>query len=250
MTQRPLILGIICNLRRHETGIGHTVNVPYLRAIEHYTDCHAMLIPCLMEEQTEDHLLPLLSHVDGLLLTGSRTNIHPTHYGVNPSAEHEPFDEMRDRTSLFLAQWAIDNGMPLLGICRGLQEINVALGGTLCPAIHEEVGKFDHRMPDTDDFDFNHRDRHEISIEPNGLLAQIFGTANKRVNSLHRQGIDQLGQGLRVEAYAQDNSIEAVSHQSHPFALGVQWHPEHQTGINEVSKPLFAAFETAMRERQ
>jgi len=250
MIDHPTILGIICNLRRHETGIGHTVNTAYLNAIENYTSCRPLLIPCLNDTQGVEFLDPILRLVDGILLTGSRTNIHPRHYGADEDDRHAPLDTVRDRTSLYLATWAIETATPLFGICRGLQEINVACGGSLCPELHVKPNYFDHRMPDTEDFDFNHSDRHDIAIQPDGLLASIFGTAPKRVNSLHRQGIDKLGHGLRVEAKTEDGCIEAISVIDHPFALGVQWHPEHQTGTNEVSAPLFAAFEQAMRMRR
>jgi putative glutamine amidotransferase len=250
MTEQSPVLGIICNLRRHETGIGHTVNTAYINAIEAYTSCRPLLIPCLNDTQDVASLEPILRLVDGILLTGSRTNIHPRHYGDEADERHAPLDVVRDRTSLHLAAWAIETSTPILGICRGLQELNVACGGTLCPDLQSKPNFFDHRMPDTDDFDFNHSDRHDITIRPEGLLASILGAAPKRVNSLHRQGIEKLGHGLLIEAETEDGCIEAISVVDHPFALGVQWHPEHQTGVNEVSAPLFAAFEQAMRARR
>lgn len=250
MSEKPPILGIICNLRRHETGIGHTVNTSYLMAIEALTSCRPILIPCLSDTQDVSDLDPVLALVDGILLTGSRTNIHPKYYGVDEDDHHGPLDMVRDRTSLYLATWAIKTATPLLGICRGLQELNVACGGSLHPELHTKLGFLDHRMPETDDFDFNHRDRHDILIKQGGILATILGPEPKRVNSLHRQGIETLGQGLRIEAEAEDGSIEAISVIDHPFALGVQWHPEHQTGVNEVSQPLFSAFEQAMVSRR
>ena len=240
------ILGIVCNLRRHEAGIGHTVNKPYVDAIARYTQARPLFIPCLEGNQDDSYLDPLLDLVDGILLTGSRTNIHPRLYGQEATPAHEPLDELRDRTSLALAKWAINNKVPLLGVCRGLQEINVACKGSLHAAIHKQVGKLDHKTPENQSFDDIHVDRHSITVEPGGILASIFAKPELRVNSLHTQGIDRLGDGLKVEATASDGVIEAISYLDHPFALGVQWHPEHQTGTNEVSAPLFSAFEASM----
>jgi putative glutamine amidotransferase len=240
------IIGIVCNLRRHEAGIGHTVNKPYVDAIARYTNARPLFLPCLADDQLDSYLDPLLSLVDGILLTGSRTNIHPRLYGQEATPAHEPLDELRDRTSLALARWALDKKVPLLGVCRGLQEINVACSGTLHAAIHEQDGKLDHKTPENQSFDEIHADRHHINVVSGGILAKIFDQSELRVNSLHTQGVDKLGDGLKVEATASDGVIEAISYTDHPFALGVQWHPEHQTGTNEVSAPLFSAFEASM----
>jgi len=243
---KPAIIGIICNLRKHETGIGHTVNIQYIDAIEKYTSARVVILPCLIDGQTDDHLAPLLDLVDGILLTGSRTNVHPSHYGGQASSETEPYDELRDRTSLLLARWALDNQIPILGICRGLQEMNVACNGTLSANLQHVKGCLDHQMPADGSFDDKHVARHSIELTEKGCLSELLGSKRVMVNSLHRQSVDRLGAGLRVEAIAEDGVIEAVSYNDHPFAVGVQWHPEYQTGENNVSAPLFSAFENAM----
>lgn len=246
MTKSGPIVGILCNIRQHETGIGHTVNTPYLNALRRHTSAHAVLIPNLLSEQDQPDFEALLSVIDGLVLTGGRSNLDPLLYGAERSPAHEPLDTIRDQSSFAVINWALSHKLPLLGICRGMQEINVFLGGTLIAAAHECPNAFDHRMPDIDCFDTRHAARHHIDLSASGLLERICPNRQPRVNSLHRQAIDQLGRGLFVEAVAPDGMIEAISVTDHPFALGVQWHPEHQTGDNVISEPLFKAFESAM----
>ncbi len=247
MTKAQPILGIICNIRQHETGIGHTVNTPYLEAVQRYMSARTILIPNLLTDAPSQSFEPILSLVDGILLTGGRSNLDPRLYGVEPTPDHEPLDPIRDQTSFALIDYALAHKVPLLAICRGMQELNVFLGGSLIAAAHEQPDCLDHRMPEIDCFDTRHAARHDIALSEDGLLARMAPTTQLRVNSLHRQAIDDLGTGLRVEARAPDGLIEAVSVIDHPFALGVQWHPEHQTGENQISQPLFEAFDWAMK---
>jgi putative glutamine amidotransferase len=246
MIPNPAIIGIICNLRKHETGVGQTVNTQYFDAIRRYTSARVIMLPCLIDDQDESHLDAILQLVDGIILTGSQTNVHPSHYGEAATQATEPYDRLRDRTSLLLARLAFERHIPILGICRGLQEMNVACKGTLLTDLNQIEGNFDHQMLIEGSFDDKHMARHEINLTPNGRLAEILGRLRVKVNSLHRQGIGKLGEGLQVDAVSDDGVIEAIHYSDHPFAIGVQWHPEYQTGENEVSALLFSAFENAM----
>ena len=192
----------------------------------------------------------LLDRVDGVVTTGSRSNVHPATYGAAPSPAHEPYDEDRDRTSFALLRHALRRGTPVLAICRGMQELNVALGGTLATEIQELPGRFDHRAPPSDAQEARFAIRHPVAIRPDGLLAGIVNAAEIEVNSLHRQAIERLAPGLRIEATAKDGTIEAIS--AGPpgsFALGVQWHPEYWFRTDAASAAIFRAFGEAVRGR-
>jgi putative glutamine amidotransferase len=192
----------------------------------------------------------ILARVDGLLLSGAASNVHPTLYGVEPSLAHEPFDTARDATTLPLARRAIDLGVPLLAICRGFQELNVALGGTLDTEIQGLDGRMDHRAPEVGTPDERYAITHPVRIVANGCLGRIVGDDDIQVNSLHRQGISQLSPRLAVEATAPDGTIEAVSVVDAPaFAMGVQWHPEYWVTSDDPSGRIFAAFGAAVRAR-
>lgn len=196
----------------------------------------------------------VLEAVDGLLVTGSRTNVHPALYGAEPTAAHEPFDPARDETSLALIRGAIERGLPVLAICRGIQELNVALGGTLATEIQDLDGRDDHRMPASDDPDERFAIRHPVRVEEGGLRGALGGEC--RVNSLHRQAIDRLAPGLRAEARAPDGTVEAVSLPgAEAWTYGVQWHPEYWARHaarerDAASWALFAAFGDAVRARR
>src|SRR5690348_9259861 len=158
----------------------------------------------------------LLSAVDGILLTGARANVHPSRYGVEPDARYEPFDPGRDATALVLANTCVERGVPLLGICRGLQEMNVAFGGTLHPEIRDLPGRINHRAPRLESGEVHpdqqvvFADRHEVRFRPDGLFAQLFGCTAIRVNSLHGQGILETGNRIVVEGVEDDGTIEAI----------------------------------------
>ena len=195
----------------------------------------------------------LLSTVDGILLTGARANVHPSRYGVEPDSRYEPYDPDRDAMALALIRACVDRGVPLLGICRGLQEMNVAFGGTLHPEIRDLPGRMNHRAPRLESGEVHPNpqvvfaDRHEVRFRPGGLFAQLFGCTAIRVNSLHGQGILEPGQRIVVEGVADDGTIEAIRVADAPsFALGVQWHAEHDPQTNSCNRILFEAFGAAL----
>ncbi len=190
-----------------------------------------------------DGLLGALDRIDGLLLSGSPSNVEPRHYGVSESATPDWHDPQRDGTTLPLARAAIARGMPVLAICRGIQELNVALGGTLHQLVHALPGRMDHRAgPGTMDEQF--RLKHPVTLS--GQLARIVGAGEIMVNSLHGQAIDRPAEGLVVEAVAPDGTIEAVRVASAPgWAFGVQFHPEWFFATDAPSRALFAAFGAA-----
>ncbi len=192
----------------------------------------------------------LLGAVDGILLTGARANVHPTCFGVEPDPRHEPYDHHRDAMALSLIKACVERGIPLFGICRGLQEVNVALGGTLHQLVHEVEGRRDHRSPKSSDTDVNYGPAHDIEIVEGGLLHRLVGERRVQVNSLHAQGVDRLAPRARLEAVAEDGQVEAFSVPDAPaFALALQWHPEHRALENPVSMKLFDAFAAACRSR-
>ncbi|HUG62862.1 MAG TPA: gamma-glutamyl-gamma-aminobutyrate hydrolase family protein [Methylomirabilota bacterium] len=190
----------------------------------------------------------VLDRVDGVVCTGSRSNVHPARYGVTATDEMGPFDEARDATTLPLIARAIERGVPLLCICRGMQELNVALGGSLVSEVQEKDGRMDHRAPETDLQEARFAIRHPVKVEPGGCLGRIVGGDAIDVNSLHRQAIDHLADRLAVEAVAADGVIEAVSVRGAPgFVLGVQWHPEFWAATDAPSARIFEAFGDAVR---
>ena len=188
--------------------------------------------------------LPLLNRLDGLLLPGSPSNVEPHHYGADPDETPDLHDPARDGTTLPLVREALRRGMPLLAICRGIQELNVALGGTLHQRVQLLPGRDDHRGRGAT-LDENYALRHEIDVH--GQLARLLGHARTRVNSVHGQAIDRLAPGLVIEARADDGTIEAVRVEGAPFALGLQWHPEWRYAEHPDSVAIFAAFGDACR---
>lgn len=188
----------------------------------------------------------VLDRVDGVVATGSRTNVHPSHYGVTATEAMGPYDEVRDATSLPLIRRAIERGIPLLCICRGLQELNVALGGSLASDIQDAPGRMDHRHPDVADMDGKFAIRHGVTIAAGGCLGRIVD-GEIQVNSLHRQAVARLSDRLAVEATAPDGTIEAVSVKGAAgFTLGVQWHPEYWGAADGPSKAILEAFGVAI----
>jgi putative glutamine amidotransferase len=222
------------------------VGEKYLSAVVDILGALPLIIPALSTRLPLDQLVTLL---DGLVLTGSYSNIEPGHYGGAPDPE-SPADAQRDATNLALIPLALQAGVPLLGICRGLQELNVALGGTLHARVHDVAGYADHREPDSDDLDIQYGPRHDVFLEPGGLLADLAAGPTLRVNSLHGQGIARLADGLTVEARAPDGLIEAVRVAgAGSFALAVQWHPEWQAQDNAFYTAIFQRFGAACRAR-
>src|SRR4030088_1936611 len=198
----------------------------------------------------------LLDVVDGVVLTGARANVHPTRFKTEAHPRHEPYDDARDDVALALAQACVARGVPLFGICRGLQEMNVAFGGSLHPEIREIPGRMNHRMPRLENGEIHpdpaviFADRHEVSLTPDGAFARILGCEAIRVNSLHGQGILEPGERVVVEGVAEDGTIEAIRIADAPgFALGVQWHAEDDAERNPINRALFQAVRGALAAR-
>jgi len=218
---RPVIGVIGCN-KPLEGEIAATVKARYLDALVNFAGAIPLIAPSL--NRAED-APAIVRRVDAVLLTGSTSNIAPHRFGAE--AGREPFDDHRDETSFALIKAAQSANIPIIGVCRGLQEINVALGGTL--ADHrdaEEEVSVSHHAPDDASLEgmFNHF--HDVDVAPGSLLSQITGTAQIKVNSVHYQTIDRLGDGLRIEATALDNVVEAISSRDDQSIFAVQWHPE------------------------
>ena len=198
---------------------------------------------------------PLLDAVDGILLTGGRANVHPTHFNAEPHPSHEPYDQGRDEVALRVAKACVARGLPILGLCRGIQEMAVAFGSTLHPEIRELPGRMNHRATRLENGDIHpdpevvFADRHDVRLVSGGVFARLFDRETIRVNSLHGQGILQPGDRIVVEGVAEDGTIEAIRIADAPgFALGVQWHAEHDPQTNPVNHALFRAFGAAIRE--
>lgn len=199
----------------------------------------------------------LLGVVDGILLTGARANVHPARFNNEPHPAHEPYDESRDAVALPLIEACVARGIPLFGICRGFQEMNVAFGGSLHPEIRELPGRINHRMPRLENGEIHpdpevvFGDRHDVRLVPGGVFAHLLGCEVIRVNSLHGQGILEPGRRVVIEGVADDGTFEAIRIADAPgFALGVQWHAEYDPQRNPVNRALFAAFGEALRMQQ
>jgi putative glutamine amidotransferase len=224
----------------------HVVGDKYARAVLDAARGLPLLIPALAEELGMEELL---ARLDGIVFTGSPSNVEPHHYSGPPSDPGTLHDPARDATTLPLIRKAVAAGVPVLGICRGFQEMNVAFGGTLHQKVHEVEGRIDHREDVNLDLDVQYGPAHEVILEPGGLLRGLADKDRLTVNSLHSQGIDRLGEGLSIEARAPDGLIEAFGVQrAKRFAVAVQWHPEWKVMSNPFSRALFAAFGAATRE--
>ena len=190
----------------------------------------------------------ILDRLDGLLLTGSPSNVMPECYGAPAAPAGTWQDPDRDRAVLGLLPAAVEAGIPVLAICRGLQEMNVAWGGSLHPAVHDVPGHFDHRDDKEAALEDRYRESHPVRFREGGLLERLSGQSSARVNSLHAQGVDRLGAGLEVEAEAGDGLVEAFTVRNAPgFTLAVQWHPEWRFRENPLSMAIFSAFGDACR---
>ena len=244
--RKPLV-GIPADCRDISGMPFHAVGDKYVRAVFEAADCIPLCIPALGDALD---IGALLRRLDGVLLTGSPSNVEPRHYA---GAESEPgtvHDPDRDATTLPLIPKALAGGVPLLAICRGFQELNVALGGTLHQKVHLQPGKHDHRENYDDPVNARYALRHSIQLKPGGVLAALAGAKEVSVNSLHAQGIDQLAPGLTVEAVAPDGLVEAFAVRTAPaFSLAVQWHPEWRVMENPFYRAIFHAFGEACRGR-
>lgn len=225
----------------------HAVGQKYILAVAQGAEALPLLVPSISDYLDIDELL---ANADGIMLTGSPSNVHPSHFGQEVYNLTLPLDPARDALTLKLIKATIAAGVPLLAICRGFQELNVAFGGSLHQAVQEVVGYDDHREAKDLDVDTHYAPVHQVSLVADGQLAKILGTNETKVNSLHGQGIDRLGKGLSAEAHAPDGLIEAVSvDNAKSFALGVQWHPEWKVMENPSYLAIFKAFGDACRIR-
>ncbi len=241
---KPLVL-VTADVKAIDGFNWHAVNSTYLHAVVKGSDAVPMILPSLGAELDLD---AALDQVDGVLATGSRSNVNPQLYGQEPTEENGPYDPDRDSTTLPLLKRAIERGVPVFAICRGMQELNVALGGTLHTEIQAMAGRRDHRAPQSDRQDERFRIAHPVEIASGGCLEKVLGAEPFEVNSLHRQAVGDLGNGLVVEARAEDGTVEAVSIKDSPgYILATQWHPEYWVTSDGPSRKLFAAFGDAVR---
>jgi len=239
------VVGIVCDHRMIEEAQAQVVLEAYVSAVRDGAGALPLLIPALDPPLScED----ILASVDGLLFPGSESNVAPELYGGRVARDASLLDPRRDHLAQPLVRLAAAAGMPVLAICRGTQEMNVAFGGTLHQHIHEIEGRLDHRerMGDA-----AWEPAHAVTVDPGGLLARIVTRTSFEVNSLHSQGIDRLAPPLHADAVAPDGQIEAVSMPgSAGFLLGVQWHPEWRWAEDDVSRHIFHAFAEALRRPQ
>jgi putative glutamine amidotransferase len=246
MGYRPVI-GIPADRRMLGLHPFHAVGEKYITALLDVADALPLLIPALGRELALEDLLPRL---DGLLFTGSPSNVEPHHYSGEPSPPGTLHDPARDATTLPLIPRAIDAGVPVLGICRGFQEMNVAYGGTLWQQVHAQPGLAVHHEDTSQPLDVQYGPAHEVFLPEGGLLRTLAGTERLQVNSLHHQGVRELAPGARIEATAPDGLVEAFSlPRARSFALAVQWHPEWKATDNVFARALFTEFGRAARAR-
>ena len=241
---RPLV-GVISDRRMQGPHPFHMVGEKYLQAIADGADAYPVALPSLAEGFD---VLDILDRLDGLFLTGSPSNVEPNHYMGDPSEPGTWHDPERDLTALALIPAAIRVGMPLIAVCRGFQEMNVAFGGTLHQLVHELPQYHIHKENPEDPLDVQYGPTHDVEFTLGGLLQRITGKTGIMVNSLHSQGVDRLGGELEVEAVADDGLIEGFTVKDAPgFALAMQWHPEWRVLDNPDSTKIFRAYGDACR---
>jgi putative glutamine amidotransferase len=252
--RRPVV-GVIGNAYRVENRFQtQMVGERNLRAV---TDV-AGALPLMFAGSPEiTDIGALLDTVDGVVLTGARANVHPTRFKTEPHERHEPYDIHRDDVALALTEACVARGVPIFGICRGLQEMNVAFGGSLHPEIRDIPGRMNHRMPRLENGEIHpdptvvFADRHDVHLTPGGAFASLLGCETIRVNSLHGQGILEPGARVVIEGIAEDGTIEAIRiADAASFALGVQWHAEYDPQRNPINRKLFEAFGAALKAHQ
>ncbi len=239
---KPIVLVPACNRMLGEHPF-HIAGKKYIDAVR-----LAGGQPLVVPSADEAELDTLLDLADGVLLTGSPSNVHPSHFGEEVHDPALPLDPLRDSWTLPLIRRVVDRGIPLFTICRGTQEANVALGGSLYQAVHEHEGHEDHRGADGAPADEVYAPAHDVVVAEGGVLAKVVGQPRFEVNSVHGQAVKRLADGLRVEARAPDGVVEAFSvADSAGFSLCVQWHPEWLAADNPVSMKMLTAFGEACR---
>ncbi len=249
MSKRRPVVGIPACIKPIGAHDFHVIGRKYVDAVLLAAECTPVLLPALGERQDVEQLLDLL---DGIMLTGSPSMVEPARYGQIPAYPDMYLDKERDATTFPLIDAALAAGLPLMGICRGFQELNVALGGTLFQAVQEVPGRMDHREPKDQPLDIQYGPAHPVRLTEGGALQKMLdGVSEIQVNSIHSQGIDALAPRLVAEGVAPDGQIEAVRvKDAQTFALAVQWHPEWKVMNNPDSVKIFTAFGNACRFRQ
>lgn len=243
---RPVV-AIPADRRIHAGHPFHQVGEKYILGITKGSDCMPCMLPVLADELDIDEIL---ARVDGVLFTGSPSDIEPHHYDGTPSAPGTLHDPHRDALTLPLAQQALRDGIPVLAICRGFQELNVIMGGSLHQKVHELEGYHRHKENPGDTLDDQYGPSHPVDLVEGGLLHGLAAEPRVMVNSLHGQGVARLAEGVTVEAIADDGLIEAFRvDEASGFNLAVQWHPEWRVTENDFSMAIFKAFGDACRAR-
>lgn len=244
-SKRPLI-GVISDRRQLGHHPFHVVGEKYLAAVVHGAAGYPVALPVMGDDFDG---LEILERLDGLMLTGSPSNVEPRQYQGAPSKAGTLHDPERDQVALALIPAAVKAGIPIIAICRGFQEMNVAFGGTLHQAVHDLPGFRKHKEDTSRPVDEQYAPSHEVRFTPGGLLERISGQPGAMVNSVHSQGVDKLGDALEVEAVAPDGLIEAFVVRDAPgFTLAVQWHPEWKVRDSSLSMAMFQAFGDATRQ--
>ena len=224
----------------HATGTMNTC------AIAHVSECLPLIIP---SDPNCVSILELLDACDGFLLTGGRPNVHPEEYGEIETEAYGTFDRGRDAVALGLVRACVERGQPFFGVCRGFQEVNVAMGGSLYPEIRDLPGRMNHRMPPDGTIKEKFELRHDVTFTQDGVFHDVLGTVKVRTNTLHGQGIKHAGPRIVIDGYADDGTPEAIYVKDAPgFTLAVQWHPEWDASNDPVSRPLFQRFGAAARD--
>lgn len=242
---RPVI-GIIGNSQLiNDQYAVHAGGIMNSTAVAQVSGCMPLLVP---SDPALVSVAELMECCDGFLLTGGRPNVHPEEYGEVETPAHGVFDRARDTLVLELTRACVAAGQPVFGICRGFQEINVAMGGTLYPEIRELPGRMNHRMPPEGTIEEKFELRHDVTFTAGGMFHRVMGAQVVRTNTLHGQGIKQAGPRIVVDGHAEDGTPEAIYVEGAAgFVLGVQWHPEYEAAQDPVSRPLFEAFGDAAR---
>ncbi len=242
---RPVV-GIIGNMYLiNDQYPVHAGGVMNTEAVSRVSGAAPLIVPADPLHHSVGELCELC---DGFLFTGGRPNVHPEEYGHDETPAHGAFDRARDRIALPLIRRLVERGQPLLGVCRGFQEVNVAMGGTLHPEIRELPGRMNHRMPPDGTLEEKFELRHEVTFTPGGPFARLMGADSVMTNTLHGQGIDEAGPRVVVDGRASDGTPEAAYVEDAPgYALAVQWHPEWNAAVDPVSRALFQSFGEALR---
>jgi putative glutamine amidotransferase len=246
MTNKPVI-AVPSDRRMLDPHPSHVAGEKYLKALIDGAAAIPIIVPSMADDLEIDDIL---DRVDGIMLTGSYSNVEPHHYGGKVSDRSGSHDPHRDALTLPLALRALERGVPMLAVCRGHQELNVALGGTLHQNVADIPGYHSHLENKEDPLDIQYGPSHPVSLTDGGLLRRLAGSDSVMVNSLHAQGIEKLASGICIEAVADDGLVEAFRVDATPgFNLSVQWHPEWRVTENKFSMAIFEAFGDACRAR-